>query len=149
MSVSAPGPPDRRAALTSAAIVGMVVVLVGFASGLGITIRPASSEPVMTMPGASPPVDSGTPAVTPAAPPAAPAAVATPTATATPAPTAAVTVTVPAPTATSTPGSPSPTVSPTGGSADCTGLLGSLLNTLTLPIIGPVVPLGTCPAASS
>lgn len=149
MTAPAPGPPDRRAALTSAAIVGVVVILVGFASGLGITVRPAGAgEPTMAMPGPATSAPVSAPAATSpvaAAPAAGPAATpAGPAASGSPAPTASVTVTVPAPTIS---GSPSPSPSPTGGT-DCSGLLGSILNSLTTPIIGPVLPLGSCAAGS-
>jgi len=147
MTADVPGPPDRRAALASSAIVGVVVVLVGFASGLGIRVRPAGTdEPTMAMPGPStltPTTPLAAPSPLPATRGAIPAIPAGPSASGSPVPTASVTVTVPAPTGSGSP-SPTPTATSSGG-ADCTGVLGPILNVLTAPIIGPVLPLGSCP----
>lgn len=62
MAVSGPGTTDRRDAAVASALAGAVVVLVGYAAGLGITSTSALTAPSPSLP-PSAPVPAGQPPV--------------------------------------------------------------------------------------
>jgi hypothetical protein len=152
VAVSATSTPHlRREAVVAALLVGCVVVLLGLASGLGLTAPAApvaAVRPAVSFPPASP-AETTTPALAPpVAPPTAYVAVPPPPAPVLAASAPSVTVTSPAPAPTVSRGagsppmprtpSPSPTRAPSPVSCPA-GLLSSLLDVLDRTLSGDLI----------
>jgi hypothetical protein len=137
MTSTTPRTIDRRDAAVTAALSGAVLVIVGYASGIGI--KPAA-EVTATLPQQPAPSAVTEPAPAPQAPVAVAPPIAPVPVPAAPAPTTAV----PAPASShvhSPAPDPTPTTPPTEPTACATGMVPGLVD--TLPVVGAVSPLVT------